>query len=324
MSTEQLSDQGYLSQSAPWRVWTARLIEVIIGAVLLMAGLLKAYQPLDFIQQITDYRIVTAPTPVKLIAWLTIAVECALGTALIVGYQRRLMIPVTVGLFLIFLAALGWAWSTGATTDCGCFGSWVKRTPAQAFLEDLLLLFATGAAWMLTRHEPVRFRPLRLGVVATAVIAGLAMTAVASNSQRQSNDPVARLQAQAAQDSPFKNLVVSGLTTDVLRGLHLVALIDTGCEHCQASIPALNQLSAQLNGSPSLAALCSNKEQEVTQFQQKFSAQFPIGRISHDDFLRLFERGQPPRIFLLRDSAVVKIWDGTVPLEAEVKSLASH
>src|SRR5438105_11448312 len=103
MSTEHISDQSYLSQSAPWRVWAARLIEVIIGGVLLTAGLLKAYQPLDFIQQITDYRIVTAPALVKVIAWLMIAVECALGAALIVGYKRRIMIPASVGLFLIFL-----------------------------------------------------------------------------------------------------------------------------------------------------------------------------------------------------------------------------
>lgn len=324
MSTEHISDQIYHPQSASWRVWTARLIEVIIGAVLLTAGLLKAYQPLDFIQQITDYRIVTAPTPVKIIAWLMIAVECALGAALIVGYKRRIMMPVTVGLFLLFLSAIGWAWYTGATADCGCFGSWVKRTPAEAFLEDLVLLFATCAAWMLSRHEPVKLRPLRLGAVVAAMIAGLAMTAVASNSERQSSDPLARLQAQASQPSPFKDLKISGLTTDVLRGVHLVALIDTGCEHCQASVPALNQLSAQLNGSPSLVALCMNNEQDVTYFHQKFANQFPIGRISYADFIRLFERGKPPRIFLLRDSAVMKIWDGIVPSEAEVKSLSSR
>lgn len=324
MSTEHISEPSYLPHSAPWRVWAARLIEVLIGAVLLTAGLLKAYQPLDFIQQITDYRIVTAPAPVKIIAWVMIAVECALGTALIVGYKRRIMIPVTMGLFVLFLGAVGWAWYSGATADCGCFGSWVKRTPAQAFLEDTLLLFATCAAWALSRHEPVKLRPFRLGAVMAALIAGLTMTAVASNSQRQSSDPVARLQAQASQPSPLQGIAISGLSTDLLRGFHLVALINTGCEHCQAAIPELNQLSAQLKGSPPIAALCSNKEQEVTFFQEHFSPQFPIGRVSYDDFMRLFERGKAPRIVLFGNGAVVKIWDGIVPSEAEVKSLTAH
>ena len=322
MATEHIHESSYISHPAPWRLWSARLIEVIIGAVLLIAGLLKAYQPLDFIQQITDYRIVTAPTLVKVIAWIAITIECALGAALIVGYKRRVVMPATIGLFLIFLSAIGWAWYTGATADCGCFGSWVKRTPAEAFLEDMLLLFAAGAAWLLTRYEPVKFKSLRLSAVAAAVIAGVAITTLASNSQRQSSDPLARLQAQTSLPSPFKDLAITGLTTDIFHGSHVVALIDTGCDHCQASVPALNQLVTQLNGSTSVAALCSNKDFEVNYFQQKFNPQFPIGRISHDDFERLFERGKPPRIFLLRDSAVVKIWDGVVPSESEVKSLA--
>ena len=39
-----------------YRGLSARIIEIIIGAILLLAGLLKAYQPLDFIQQIGDAR----------------------------------------------------------------------------------------------------------------------------------------------------------------------------------------------------------------------------------------------------------------------------
>jgi len=324
MSMEQMVEQSDHQQAAHWRVWSARLIEVVIGVVLLAAGLVKAYQPLDFIQQITDYRIVTAPTPVKIIAWLMIAVECALGAALVAGYQRRIVLPATLILFLMFLAALGWAWHTGATTDCGCFGSWVKRTPAQAFLEDLLLLSAVVAAWILGRPEPAKHRPWRLGAVAIAVITGLAITALASHSQRQSSDPVLRLQAQAPQQSPFKTVAVSDLPQDVRQGYYLVALIDTGCEHCQASVPELNQLSSHHESLPPLAALCSNEAAEVVKFHEKFSTQFPIGRISHDDFLRLFERGKPPRIFLLRNGAVIKIWDGMVPPETEIKSLSSR
>jgi len=324
METEQIVTPGDIQQSSSWRAVSARVIEAVIGAVLLAAGLIKAYQPLDFIQQITDYKIITAPTPVKLIAWVMIAVECALGAALIAGYRRRVAVPAAGALFLVFLATLGWAWYSGATADCGCFGSWVKRTPAQAFLEDALMLGAIGAARMLNRNEPARYRPWRLVVVAVAMITGLAVTAWATHSPRQSNDPLVRLRAQAQQESPFRDLKISDLAEDVRKGFYLVALIDTGCEHCQASVPALNNVYAQRESLPPLVALCSNEAGEVARFQQKFGARFPIGRISPADFTRLFERGKPPRIFLLRDGAVVKIWDGVVPPEAEIKSLHSR
>jgi hypothetical protein len=323
MSIQQIIGPDAYPKSAGWRVWVARSIEVVIGAVLLAAGLLKAYQPLDFIEQITDYRLIAAPALVKVIAWLMIAVECMLGAALIVGYRRRIMIPATAILFLIFLAAVGWAWATGATADCGCFGSWVERTPAQAFLEDVLLLLATCAAWLLTRYEPARFRSLRLGAVTMALMAGLIVTALASNSQRQSSDPARRLEAQSEQQHPFQTLAISDLSADVSQGFYLIALLDTGCDHCQASVPALNQLMARLDGAPPLVALCPNQAADVVGFQQKFGAQFPIGRISRDDFVRLFERGKPPRTFLLRNGAVVKIWDGQVPSEADIMALIS-
>jgi hypothetical protein len=62
----------------------------------------------------------------------------------------------------------------------------------------------------------------------------------------------------------------------------------------------------------------------VEVFQQKFGAQFPVGRISYQDFTRLFDRGQPPRIFLLRDGAVIKIWEGQVPGETEITQLVAR
>ena len=252
------------------RAIVARGLESVIGVVLLLAGLLKTYEPNTFMQQIGEYGIVTAPALVKGLAWTLIAVECALGAALIAGVWRRLAIPAAAGLLLIFIGAVGWAWRTGAIENCGCFGSWAKRTPAQAMTEDVLMLVAVASAWFLYRGEPVRFRRVRLGAVTAILLAGLTMTMIASNSARQSNDPLVRLQAQTKQPSPFDNLKVEGLPLKLDEGNRLVALIDTGCTHCQASVPALNQAAALKDKLPPLVALCSNSAQEVEFFQQKF------------------------------------------------------
>jgi uncharacterized membrane protein YphA (DoxX/SURF4 family) len=302
----------------------ARGLESLIGAVLLLAGLLKAYEPNTFIQQIGEYEILTNLALIKTLAWTLIAVECALGMALIVGLRRRWAIPAATALLLMFIGAVSWAWVTGATENCGCFGSWAKRTPAQAMAEDVLMLAAIVGAWFLYRGEPARFRRLRLGIVAATLLAGVTMTVIASNSVRQSADPLARLHAQSQQPSPFDGLKVEGLPLKLEEGNRLVALIDTGCTHCQASVPALNQAAALKDNLPPLVALCSNSAEDVTQFQQKFGAQFPLGRIAYNDFTRLFERGKPPRVFLLRTGAIVKIWDGQVPNESEVTQLLTR
>jgi len=303
-----------------WRYLTARIIETVIGLVFLVAGALKAWEPLDFVRLIGDYQILTAPLLIRVVAWVMILFEIALGTALIIGYRRRWSVPVAALALLGFLGVLGWAWYSGSTADCGCFGSWVKRTPAQAFAEDLAMLAATCAAIWLHRHEsagPARWRP---ATVALSILAGLSVTVYASNSARQSEDPLQRMQAVTTTPSLFAGVTVEGLPINIEQDLRLVVLLDTGCEHCQASVPELNRLHRELQslGTP-LVALCSNQPAEIAGFITRFKAEFPLGKISYDNFRRLFERGKPPRLLLVENGELRKIWDGQVPPAAEVQ-----
>ncbi|MBC8461613.1 MAG: hypothetical protein H8D67_26860, partial [Deltaproteobacteria bacterium] len=93
-----------------------------------------------FIGQVRDYGIISQPIVLTLSAWGLIGIECALGVGLLVFYRPRLMLLLTAMLLLIFVGATSWAWLTGATEDCGCFGHWLKRTPGEAVLGNLILL----------------------------------------------------------------------------------------------------------------------------------------------------------------------------------------
>ncbi len=143
------------------------------------------------------------------------------------------------------------------------------------------------------------------------------MSTYASFSPRQSSDPVVRL--QVTQPNPFQNIVVSGLNVDLQKGLQVVVLMDTGCDHCQASVPRFNEIFEQSTIFPPLTAICSNSALDVKDFQRKFTAKFPIGRISAEDFLKLLEKGDTPRLFLLQDGKVLKIWDKECPSNDELK-----
>lgn len=305
-----------------WRYLTSRTIEVVIGLVFLVAGGLKAWEPLDFMRQIGDYEILTAPLLIRIVAWIMIIAEIALGTALIVGYRRRWSVPIAALLLSGFLVTLGWAWYIGSTEDCGCFGSWVRRTPAEAFAEDLVMLATTGLAWWLHRHESGQTSRWRPGIVALAAIVGLSVTAFASNSARQSEDPLQRMKASVRQPDLFAGIEVEGLPVTVNEGRRVVALIDTGCEHCQASVPELNRLHGELETLDiPLVALCSNSPDEIGKFIDKFKASFPLGHVSSDNFRKLFERGKPPRLLVVNDGGLLKIWDGVVPQLSEVRAV---
>lgn len=110
------------------------------------------------------------------------------------------------------------------------------------------------------------------------------------------------------------------LPVDLRRGYYLVALIDTNCDHCQQSVPAFNRLVDKQGSLPPLVAICPNNTGEVEGFYQYHKPKFPVGRISQSDFNRLLERGETPRIFLLHSGIIIKLWDGNVPTEEELKN----
>ncbi|MBL8150826.1 MAG: hypothetical protein JNN15_12950 [Blastocatellia bacterium] len=307
-----------LAEKDGWKIWASRAAEAIVGVVLLAAGFLKGIDMVSFVKQIGDYKIVSSPILISTLAWVLIVVEFLLGTALIVGFKRRVAVPASLALMMVFIGALTWAWATGATVDCGCFGRWAERTPATAIVEDIFISAGLVAAWILHRKELPTYQLARLISVIAVLTIGVAISVVKSLSPEQSSDPAIRL--QVIDPVLFRSIKISGLegSEAINQGTALVALIDTGCDHCQASVPTLNERFSQ-NLVP-LFVLCPNTEAEVAIFKEKFKASFSIGRISDEDFLKLLERGDTPRLFLLKDGKVTKIWEAHVPTEAELKS----
>lgn len=309
--------------NSDWRFIAARIVEVIVGGVLLVAGLIKAYEMLDSVRQVLSYNIITTPGLVTALVWLLVVSECAIGSALIVGYLRYYTVLATFALFTIFLSFIGWSWATGSTENCGCFGSKLKHSPKEAFIFDLILIVALAITQFLSWRKNKESNnqnsnpTWKLISVALSIILGLSIATYASFSPKQSSDPVLRL--SVSQPNPFQNITISGLNVDLQKGLQVVILMDTGCDHCQTNVPKFNEIFDSSSTLPPITAICSNNPLDVKDFQRKFSAKFPIGRISAEDFLKLLEKGDTPRTFLLQDGKVLKIWDKDSPSIEELK-----
>ncbi len=178
MSEKDVTSSHGAFKTPAWRLWTPRLLSGAVGLILLAAGLVKAMDMELFIRQIMDYGIVSERLLLILSAWGLIALECALGVALLVFYRPRLMLSLTAALLLIFAGATGWAWLTGVTEDCGCYGAWLKQTPGQALVGDLVLLAATAIAWAGCRHVQAPQTRTKAWAVTIACLSGLALPVV--------------------------------------------------------------------------------------------------------------------------------------------------
>jgi uncharacterized membrane protein YphA (DoxX/SURF4 family) len=119
---------------------------VAIGAVLIVAGVLKAHDgPAATATSIAGYRIL----PPAIVAPLGVAlpyVEIALGGYLVAGLLVRIAASIAAVQFLVFAGAVASLVVRRIPADCGCFGSTVPTPPSWSHVAADVALAAAAAA----------------------------------------------------------------------------------------------------------------------------------------------------------------------------------
>ena len=121
-------------------------LRVALGALLLVAGLLKAHDgAAATAASIVAYRIVPASVAAPLGAALPY-VEIALGAYLVAGLFTRVAGWISAVQFVVFATAVGSLLVRHVPADCGCFGSAVATPPSWGHVAlDVLLAVIAGA-----------------------------------------------------------------------------------------------------------------------------------------------------------------------------------
>ena len=292
-----------------------RLAGRLLGLLLLAAGLVKALDPATFAQEIAGYGIIANPIATALLAYAIVVVECGLGAALAVNLRPRIALALVALLLVVFLGAVGYAWSTGSTADCGCFGPW-KRTPGQAFVEDIVLLAIVPWAWWGRRFTHAPVNTAKLVAVGIAVAAGIMVPAVAGMTV---GEPGAK---GVVGSEVFKTMEVKDLMVNLATGEHLVLLMSTKCSHCQEAVPEVNALLDDQR-LPRLVAITAEDRVDRGLFREDYGARYPIGEISQPAAISLLKKAFP-RLFLVRDGRIVQVWDSKIPTPDEILAVGQQ
>ena len=124
-----------------------------LGALFVLAGLLKLEDPQAFADGIHAYRILPE-TIINPIALGLPVFEVLVGAGLLAGWRLRAMALASAALLLAFSAALVHARIRHLVTDCGCFGrSLAIERALNPLLRDAILLAA--AVFLLARRARV-------------------------------------------------------------------------------------------------------------------------------------------------------------------------
>jgi putative oxidoreductase len=120
------------------------VVRLLVGALLVVAGALKAGHSAELASSIANFRLLPAP----IVGPLAVALpyfELLLGGYLIAGLFTRVAAAVATAQFVLYAAAIGSAVLRHIPANCGCFGPGDAATadwPHVAF--DLALAGASG------------------------------------------------------------------------------------------------------------------------------------------------------------------------------------
>jgi putative oxidoreductase len=136
---------------AGWRNIAWRIVGLAIAGLFIYAGVIKAFDPVQFASDIDNYKILPWPISVALafyLPWL----EILCGLALIVRLLYRGALSILAALIVVFTLATVAAKARGLDITCGCFGHASQNWSYPSHLAtNLAILAALIVLWVSNR-----------------------------------------------------------------------------------------------------------------------------------------------------------------------------
>lgn len=288
----------------------ARIGEILIGTVFVIAGLSKIWEPVLFFWEALPYTGFLAlqldtSFRVAQIALLLAPVECGLGLALLLRWRPRPVIVCTALLLGFFTVLTFLAWRGGLGGNCGCFGTLIERGPQEAMVEDVVMLVVLLFAGWGTRALGARTSALSSIVVLGATVLALGIGCLRFFPEAH------RIEGTDLQVGiGLGAMEVRGVDVDLGRGDYLLEVFTPRCARCRTSVSRLNQMTDQ-EDMPQIVALTAYEKDSkaMTDFEASLEPRYAIGTVSIRDFSRLGWRHRFPRFAYVRDGVVQAVWD---------------
>ena len=134
--------------------WLLRALRWVLGAVFILAGAFKVFQPAQFATAVANYRLL--PHELINLAALTLpAIEVTAGLLLLAGAWVRGSALVVTGLSAVFFVAIISALARGLNIECGCFGTiGGSKVGLTSLALDVALLGLAGWLCWLAKKPP--------------------------------------------------------------------------------------------------------------------------------------------------------------------------
>jgi uncharacterized membrane protein YphA (DoxX/SURF4 family) len=280
----------------------ALVLRLVIGAVLIASGLIKALDDRAFM--ITALRSFGVPGQIYPLLALMAPLELMTGIALVLGFSPKVNTRLVMILLLLFSVGLLVALRKGNVQDCGCFGAYVPMRPTSALIRNMLLMTGTGLVYIVHRHDATRWKTWQVAILLTAACLGGAAAGWSRH------EPFVD-QSILRTGRVFPTWGFKGPKPPIEKGEAIVVFFHPKCSHCWN---AASNLKAYLgHANRPIIGITSADDQAIDEFRKKLDLPLPVYQVTKD-----YERKAVfdyPTFVLLKDQKIL------FKVEKEVPSL---
>ena len=218
------------SEGREWRLWVALALRVLLAAVFVVSAVAKLVAIDDFEIYIFSFGFVPLNFA-YILARLCIVAELVTGVLLALGWWRRWVNLVTLGMLLCFSLFLCYAALAGRSDSCQCMGRLADMPPAVSLLKNAVLIVMVLGYMRLCGK--VGGRGSRFGkhkgwiAVVIAVLVTVAVFTVSVPDSWMFGDEEMLYDKELLQETVVERHLDEGHL--------LVAFVTPGCPYCQLS-----------------------------------------------------------------------------------------
>ncbi len=276
---------------------------LIVGAIFLVTGIVKALNSKSFIRHTARYGLLSGKVvPETAIGF--IGLECALGVALLLHEFPEWLVPGSIVLLLCLSALTIWATSSGRTEDCGCYGGLLVVTPKQSILLNLGYILLLELAWL----YPASNNHTTTWQWVLALVALVAGSTFGWQSREKPLVDFSRLKMGNRWNPNW----LKDTPQDLQQGSYLVVFLTKNCPHCKKWVPLLNVMSTQKD-LPNVLGILSLTNEEIEAFKAEHLVRFPIVRM--DKLLFGYMANAFPTIVVVEEGVISNKLTGDIPKE---------
>jgi hypothetical protein len=288
----------------------ALLGPLLVGAVLLLAGLAKALEPPSFVRHLRNLRLLQEKALLPA-AVVLVALQWGLGAALMLRLWPAWILPAAI-LMLLALAVAGyWGTATGRTADCGCYNGVITLSPLQSLLLDVGYIALLAFSW---RWETAGTPVPGLWRIAAALLAtaggGLATYAFFRYSVRHGK-PLIELTPLKVGRRWNPRWLGEDLGSSEAGGEKIVAFLGASCPHCMSWVKVLNAVHG-LDGLPEVQGVVALPADRLPGYVSRAEVRFPVVAVRPWQAVRL-SRGVTPTAVVVKDGKIAEKWVRAMP-----------